>query len=119
MTALLSRCESFNGTQVPVGADLSSFPNLGLIDSYKLSLFVFASGCISAIGKPNRSAKRLANFSLPVFGIGESSLVPTVGFAELWMLPEPEEVQDFSRIFFTAILYSLGVLGLYGDLSLL
>ncbi len=114
MTALLSRCD---GTQVPAGADLSSFPNLGLIDSYKFSLLVFASGCLSALGKPNRSAKRLANFSLPVFGSGGSSLVPVVGFSERWMLPEPGEAQDFSRVFSTTILYS--VLGLHGDLSTL
>lgn len=119
MTALLSCWETCDGTQEPVGAYLSSFPNLGLIDSYKFSLLVVASGCLSAVGNPNRSAKRLANFTLPFFGSGESSPVRPVGSSELWMLPEPGEAQDSSRILFSAILSSLAVLGLHGDLSTL
>lgn len=122
MTALLccrGTCGG-GGAQVPVGADLSSFPNPGLIDSYKFSLLVFACSGVSAVGKPSRSAKRLANFSLPFLGSTESSLVSAVGFSELQMLPDPGEAQGFCRIFFsTTILYLLAVVGLHGDLSTL
>lgn len=110
MTALLSCCESCNGT---AGAKLSSLPKAGLIDSYRFNLCVFASGWLSVPGKPSRSAKRQANFSLPFFGSRDSSLIFTVGIPALWMISEPGEV---SWIFISAPVCSL-VLGLHGDLS--
>ncbi len=118
MTALLSRCETCDGgAQVPLGAVLSSFPNLGLIDSYKFSLSV-CSG-VSAVGWPNRSAKRQDNFSLPFLGRTESSFVPAVGFSELRTLPDSGDAPDFSRIFFTVKQHLRTVLGLHGDFSTL
>lgn len=110
MTALLSCCESCNGT---AGAKLSSLPKAGLIDSYRFNLCVFASGWLSVPGKLSRSAKRQANFSLPFFGSRDSSLIFTVGIPALWMISEPGEV---SWIFISAPVCSL-VLGLHGDLS--
>lgn len=107
MTALFSCCES--STCVTAGTGLSSFPKAGLIATYKFPLCGFTSGCISALGKPRRSAKRLANFSCPLIGSSDSSLV----FAELYILAEPGEARDVSKMFFTAELYSQAGLGLH------